>query len=69
MNTYRVVWKNGSFKPKEPISLPELWEGDISVPDELSCDENTLTKVYELLSARFNTGDRDAAERHDEHHS
>lgn len=67
MKTYRVVWENGKFHPTEPVHLPEHWEGAVAVPEELQCREEPLDQLYDLLSARFDTGDRDAAERHNEH--
>jgi predicted DNA-binding antitoxin AbrB/MazE fold protein len=64
----RAVFENGVFTPVAPVSLPERctveFEPRIVTPAERSA---ALSKVYEILSRRYDGGESDIAARHNEH--
>jgi predicted DNA-binding antitoxin AbrB/MazE fold protein len=68
MNTVRAVYENGVFRPTEPIDLPEhsLVEFEPRTVGDAR-REKALDAVYEILSRRYESGQHDLAERHDEH--
>jgi predicted DNA-binding antitoxin AbrB/MazE fold protein len=73
--TIRAVYENGVFRPMEPVELPEGTVVQLQAPDEVvdvralappGTDEG-LIRIYECLAQRYDTGERDLAERHNEH--
>ena len=66
--TFHAIYENGVLKPTEAVDLPDPCEVDIEIrfvqkePKKPSLDD-----VYAILSERFDTGERDVAERHNEH--
>jgi predicted DNA-binding antitoxin AbrB/MazE fold protein len=78
METIRVVFEDGVFRPLVPVILPEHAEFDVEPrPVILPTNENGterafgseegMRKVYEILSERFDSGYTDTAARHNEH--
>jgi predicted DNA-binding antitoxin AbrB/MazE fold protein len=73
--TIRAVFEKGVFRPTEPVTLPEGTVVDLQVTEEAvdvralvpSGTDEGLIRVYEILGRRFDSGQRDTAERHDEH--
>jgi predicted DNA-binding antitoxin AbrB/MazE fold protein len=66
--TIHAVYENGVFRPTENVNLPDRCEVEVEirqVKDSLGAP--TLDDVYAILSARFDTGESDLAERHNEH--
>ena len=66
--TVKAVFETGIFRPTQPADLPEncCVEFDVRIvspPD----DETGLEEVYAILSKRFDSGDSNVAQRHDEH--
>jgi predicted DNA-binding antitoxin AbrB/MazE fold protein len=66
--TIHAVYENGVFRPTEKVNLPEHCEVEVEIrhvkePGEIP----TLDDVYAILSERFDDGERDLAERHNEH--
>jgi len=69
--TIHAIYENGVFRPIEPVNLPEHTEVRI----ELRVEEGTksapmspgLAKIYAILGERFDSGEHDVAERHNEH--
>ena len=62
-----AVFEDGVFKPKEPVDLPDRSEVEFEIT---VLDESTsppLEDVYTILSNRYDSGQDDVAERHDEH--
>ncbi len=72
MNTVRAIYENGIFRPLDPVDLPEASEvvltPELVVPLPL-VDRAAMAKVYEVLSQRFDSGEHEVAERHNEHQS
>ena len=77
--TIRAVFENGVFRPTEKVEFPDPCEVEIDVrqvkqapsvsttpPPKASMSEG-LTKIYEILGERYDSGFTDIAERHDEH--
>jgi predicted DNA-binding antitoxin AbrB/MazE fold protein len=71
----RAVFENGVFRPMEPAKLPEGTVVQVQVPDEVvnvralarpGTDEG-LIRIYECLAQSYDTGDPEAAARHNEH--
>lgn len=69
MKTIHAVYEEGVFRPLEKVELPERTE----VEFEPKVVSNGLPKnpdmsgIIEVLSRRYETGERDIAERHNEH--
>ncbi|MDZ4779567.1 MAG: antitoxin family protein [Planctomycetia bacterium] len=68
MELVRAVYENGVFRPIAPPDLPEHCEVEF-VPQVVGAQGEvpSLMDVYETLSARFDSGEHDVAERHNEH--
>jgi predicted DNA-binding antitoxin AbrB/MazE fold protein len=69
MSTVRAVYENGVFRPTGPIDLPEhsLVEFEPRPVGEALREGESRHAVYEVLSRRYDGGESDVAERHDEH--
>jgi predicted DNA-binding antitoxin AbrB/MazE fold protein len=65
----RAVYEHGVFRPTEPVSLPDGTEVQIPTPDPPAAPPTvpSLDEIYALLSERFDSGETDVAERHNEH--
>ena len=73
--TIRAIFENGVFRPVQPVTLPEGTMVDLQLTEEAvdvrslappGTDEN-LIRAYEILGRRFDSGQTDTAERHNEH--
>ncbi|HQU46837.1 MAG: hypothetical protein B7Z73_11240 [Planctomycetia bacterium 21-64-5] len=73
--TIRAIYENGVLRPTEPIQFPEGTVVDLQVIGEAvdvralvppGTDEG-LIRLYEILGRRFDSGQQDTAERHNEH--
>jgi predicted DNA-binding antitoxin AbrB/MazE fold protein len=66
--TIHAIYENGVFRPTEAVQIPDKSEVEVEVrlikegPKKPSLDD-----VYAILNERFDSGERDAAERHNEH--
>ena len=74
MSAIPAIYENGVFRPLGPVDLPEKCEVevipkaktkhateiDFSIPRDMS-------GVYAVLSERYDSGESDVAERHNEH--
>ena len=69
MKTIHAVYEEGVFRPLEKVELPERTEVEFEPrPIESAKDQNgSLDAIYEILSRRYDTGESDIAERHNEH--
>ncbi len=67
MNLVRAVYENGVFRPLAPPDLPEHCEVEF-VPEVVAREEAPESdEVLAILDARFDSGEHDVAERHNEH--
>jgi len=68
MPVIHAVYENGVFRPTEPVDLPESSKVEVELRILTpSSGEKHLDAIYELLGARFESGDSEVAARHDEH--
>ncbi len=68
MKIVHAVYKNGVFHPMEPVELPENCHVEFE-PRVVAEDGSTpsLDDVYAALGKRFESGEHDVAQRHNEH--
>lgn len=62
----QAIYENGVFRPLEPVNLPEHSLVEVNSPSP-EAEVELWDSIYETLSERFNSGDPDVAERHNEH--
>lgn len=78
MKTIAAIYENGVFRPTEPVNLPEGAEVMVEPKDEnlgqpKSSDPEFAhlspgrARIYATLSERYDSGQTDLAERHNEH--
>jgi predicted DNA-binding antitoxin AbrB/MazE fold protein len=78
METIRVIFEDGVFRPLVPVMLPEHAEFEVEPRPVVSPTiekpteprfgtEEGMRKVYAILSERFDSGYTDTAARHNEH--
>lgn len=70
MKTIHAVFEGGVFRPLEAVDLPEQARVEFepcmtAVPPPPAGDHEAL---YAILSERYESGERDVAARHNEHH-
>jgi predicted DNA-binding antitoxin AbrB/MazE fold protein len=66
--TIQAIFENGVFRPTEKVDFPDHCKVEIDVrqiKEELKIP--SLDDVYAILSERFNSGEHDVAEQHNEH--
>lgn len=68
MKIVHAIFENGVFRPTEKVELPEHCEVEFE-PRVLGKqdDPQHRQRVQGLLAQRFNSGQPDVAERHNEH--
>lgn len=69
--TVKVVYEDGVFKPKEPVSLPEHAEAEVLIPGRRRSprdpDDPTGWKAIDRLIGRGKAVIPDVAENHDKY--
>jgi predicted DNA-binding antitoxin AbrB/MazE fold protein len=66
--TIHAVYENGVFRPTEKVEFPDRCEVELDVRQvKANSQKPSLDDVYAILSERFNSGEHDVAERHNEH--
>ncbi len=67
MQPIEAIYENGVFRPVEPVVLPE--KCPVQVIPQLPNGElkQDLDAIYAAMDLRFNSGEHDVAERHNEH--
>ena len=65
-STIHALYENGVFRPTEKADLPDPCEVEIEVR-VVKAAKPPLDDVYAILSERYNSGEHDVAERHNEH--
>ena len=72
--TVRAIYEDGVFKPAGPVNLPEKAEVELEArivgpasPGNGGPADQADREILEILSRRYRTGQRDTAQRHDEH--
>ena len=70
MTTVNAIFRNGMFQPTERVELPENSRVQLQVEcvdSEASGASKAVDEIYRIMGLRFHSGERDVAERHDEH--
>lgn len=71
-----AIFEKGIFRPLGPVQLPEGSHVHVEIPAPTTGaltpvrtpeEEAHIDRVYEILSQRFDGGEKDVAARHDEH--
>ncbi len=66
--TIQAVFENGVFRPIEKVDLPDPCQVEVEVRQvQGNGAKPTLDEIYAILSERYDYGDCDVAERHNEH--
>jgi len=67
--TIHAIYENGVFRPVEPVELPEHTpvEFEPRVVAQPSEAAEGMAKIYAILGERYQSGQSDTAERHNEH--
>jgi predicted DNA-binding antitoxin AbrB/MazE fold protein len=67
--TIKAIYEKGVFRPTEPVDLPEKAEVEVLLPAEVesAADRQAREEILEILSHRYDSGQTDTAERHNEH--
>ncbi len=69
MKTVHAVYEHGVFRPLEAVELAERTEVEFEpkVIGQIEPKPGSMEAVYAILSERYESGERDVAERHNEH--
>lgn len=68
MTAIHAVFENGVFRPMERVHLPDSCEVEVEIRQVTpKSTKPSLEDVYAILSQRFDSGEHDVAERHNEH--
>ncbi len=68
MTTIHAIFENGVFRPTAPVALPDRTE--VEFEPRVVIAESTAApqdRIRELLAARFKSGNRELAARHNEY--
>lgn len=66
--TVHAIYENGVFRPTELVEIPERSEVEVEIRViKEGARTPSLDDVYAILNERFDSGERDAAARHNEH--
>lgn len=67
MTMIPAIYENGVFRPTGPVDLPEGAAVRV-VPEEVrTAQDEARRRVFTALAESFETGDSEAAARHNEH--
>jgi predicted DNA-binding antitoxin AbrB/MazE fold protein len=69
MKTIHAIFEKGIFRPLETVELADRTEVEFE-PKVVGVKEpkpGSMEAIYEVMSRRFNSGETDIAERHNEH--
>ena len=76
MTTIHAIFENGVFRPLTPIDLREGTRVSVAIsalqtdeipPEPTPEEEAHIDRVYEIMSRRYDGGEKDIAARHNEH--
>ena len=69
MKTIQAVYEQGVFRPHGSVELPERTEVEFEpkVVGVKKPKSGSMDDIYAVLSERFQSGEHDVAERHNEH--
>lgn len=67
METIEAIYEHGIFRPIVPVTLPENCRVQVILQAENDEFKQDLDAIYAIMARRFNSGEHDVAERHNEH--
>ena len=68
MTAIHAIYENGIFRPVESVDLPESCEVEVEIRHVAAKPSKpSLEDIYAILSQRFDSGEHDVADRHNEH--
>ena len=68
MTAIHAIYENGVFRPVESVDLPDSCEVEVEIRQVKSQPiKPSLEDIYAILSQRFDSGEHDVAQRHNEH--
>jgi predicted DNA-binding antitoxin AbrB/MazE fold protein len=68
MKTVHAIFENGVFRPTEQVEIPDKCEVEFEPRIiEPAKKPASLDEIYAILGQRFDSGEHDVAERHNEH--
>ncbi len=67
MESIEAIYEHGIFRPLGPVTLPENCRVRIIPPAEPAELTQDLDAIYAVMAQRFNSGEHNVAERHNEH--
>ncbi len=65
--TVRAIYENGVFRPTEPVNLPERTPVEVTLPEPDPAERKNQEAIFAILRKSYPSGERDIAERHNEH--
>ena len=65
--TVKAIYEHGVFRPTSRVDLPEKSEVVFEPQVVGKTDEEDQEAIYAILRQRYNSGEGDVAERHNEH--
>jgi predicted DNA-binding antitoxin AbrB/MazE fold protein len=67
MTTIHAIFENGVFKPQEPVDLPDKAQVEFEPRVVAKAEDADQESIYAILRERYQSGQIDGAERHNEH--
>ena len=69
MKTIRAVVESGLFRPLDTVELPERPQVEFEPRPVVQMEHNndSLEGIYAILGERYQSGEHDVADRHNEH--
>ena len=67
MKAIHAIYERGVFRPLEAVDLPEATEVVFEPRRALAPSPAAKQRVLAVLAQRFDSGESDVAERHNEH--
>ena len=69
MKTIHAVYESGVFRPLETVELPERTEVEFEPRPVVHLENHngSLDGIYAVLGERYQSGQHDVADRHNEH--
>jgi predicted DNA-binding antitoxin AbrB/MazE fold protein len=64
MSLIHAIYENGVFRPLKPVALPEACEVEF---EPRVVQSAAMKDVYRVLEERYSSGEKDVAQRHNEH--
>ncbi|MEX2308176.1 MAG: antitoxin family protein [Pirellulales bacterium] len=67
MVTINAIYKNGVFRPLDPVDLPQGCTVQFELRFVNDDSDDGMDAIYEVMDRHYNSGEHDLAERHNEH--